>query len=174
VVERGGHLSRSRIVRYPFVFRQAQVDMDSGALNYGQVIPFGYDASIACSAAGTIFFFGISKNVEIAKTMSLTTGGNSGQWTVTPYCTPATTPPDFAPIYAPESNYSSYWLQKAICWPAPQVNNPKFVACVPYPWSDTAVSPPSPAQPNRYRDILVPRVFNRRTVKTDSRLNWSI
>lgn len=119
-----------------------QSDVDSGPVSPGQILATTYGGQIYCATAGIIFTVTMLKSIEIAETLSQTTGGTSGQWTVTPYCTPATTPPDYAPNLAPKTDYSPYWLQKAIC-----KNNsgmPNGVFC--FPTTTTA----KPAPQDRY------------------------
>jgi hypothetical protein len=66
-----------------------QTTVDSGPHSDGQVVSFQYGGSIQCSIAGLIFTTATSFSIERASTLSQTTGGTSGHWSVTPYCTPA-------------------------------------------------------------------------------------
>lgn len=112
------------------------------AANDGELFTDNEGGYVICSLAGEFWSVFNSFGIEIAKTMSQNTGTGPGCpscWTVTPYCTPATTPPDFAPSYTYVSNYYPYYLQRAICWPASGAP-PNGVFCI--PTYDTGQTPP--------------------------------
>jgi hypothetical protein len=108
----------------------------------GEIFTDNNGGDVVCSAAGEFWSVFISFRIEIAKTLSQNTGPGPGApsyWAVSPYCTPATTPPDYAPRYATVSNWYPYYLQRAICWPQSGAP-PNGVLCL--PTSDTGQTPP--------------------------------
>jgi hypothetical protein len=85
----------------------------------GVVLSTSAESKVECPVAGTIFSSLGSGWIEFAKTMSQYTGPGptSSQQSVTPWCTPETTPPDYSPSYAVDRSGtpSPFYLQKAIC-----------------------------------------------------------
>jgi len=85
-----------------------QTNQDSGPLPQGQETTFTWEGQTYCGMAGIVFFSSESiLAAEIARTRSLNTGILAGTttingqpqkvWRVLPYCTPATSPPDWNP-----------------------------------------------------------------------------
>lgn len=87
----------------------------------GVVLSTSTEGKVDCIVAGTIFSTSFNWNVEIAKTRTSRTGPgpDSSHQAVTPYCTAATTPPDYNPNYAWTSTVSLFYMEKAVCYKAP-------------------------------------------------------
>lgn len=99
-----------------------QNSMDSGAMVPSQPYPQTVTGAVQCSAAGGIFSFNITDFAEVATTKSVRTGPSTfdgiGGW-VTPigqFCSAATYPPDFNPVFADTwSSTASYFIGSAAC-----------------------------------------------------------
>ncbi len=107
-----------------------QNDEDSGPVNVGQEVSFGYGGDISCSVGGLIY--SISSGpfpVEIAFTYtknnctgtstspfySCPTAGGPGDWPVTLWCAAEFSPPDYEPAISQNPQNWPFFLQIAPC-----------------------------------------------------------
>jgi hypothetical protein len=93
-----------------------QTNVDSGPVTPAQSFTFSFNGQVLCSTAGAIFFaVPTIFIVEEAVTYTESIGGAPGAWQVIPWCTSASSPPDWRPTIALAKLTYKYFNGLTIC-----------------------------------------------------------